>query len=216
MAMVTTKKQYEFCDELWGLIMSYVGVTEYTSYGSFNGNVIIDINYLRTEGEYGIFKNSYKLFNRTTGEVTSCKYHQSRKEDALVKYKLVETINSYMEQGARKSVVNDIQELTFSPMMSKINKQVKEKVRIKLVQKLNKRNTNNKLVEDILYVNGETSTRNHIITNYKRQYQIRHCVNIKTGEIRRDTRVIRQPYSMVTFIDAGSKKYQFGTRIINL
>ena len=225
MAMVTTKKQYEFCNDLWGVIMSYLGQVEYTEYGCFNGNVIIDINYLRTEGEYGIFKNSYKMINRITSEVTYHKYHLNRKEDALIKYKLDTLKRSYsVYPNAERPYGGNLikyeeEEVTFSPMFkyTKLNKELKEKVRIKIVEKRHKKNTKTKLIEDDLYINGEKwSPRTHIITNYKKLEQVRQCINIKTGEYRKDTRVIKPSYRIITHIDYKSNKYKEGTRIIDL
>ena len=218
MAMVITKKQYEFCDDLWGVIMSYVGVIEYTYYGWFNGKVIIDINYLRTEGDYGIFINSYKMFNYNTGAVTTHKYHINRKETALIKYKLNNSKYDYYEYPVGgKRVLIDKEELTFSPMMSNINKQVKEKICITIVDKRNKRNTQTRLIEDDVYVDGvKWSPRIHTISNRKKVEQFRTCINATTGEIRRDKRVIKPSYRIITHIDYKSNKYKVGTRIIDL
>ena len=221
MAMVTTKKQYEFCDDLWGVIMSYVGVVEYTKYGSVSNNYIIDINYLCTEGEYGIFINSYKMFNYDTGEVTSHKYKGNRKETALIKYKLDNSKYDYVTYPDGKRVAYQEEELSFSPMFkyynNMLNKEVKEKTRIKIVEKRHKKNTKTIRVEDDVYINGERwSPRHHTITNYKKVEQLRTCINIKTGKCRKETRVIKPSYSILTHIDFKSNKYKEGTRFKNL
>lgn len=218
MAMVTTNKQYEFCDDIWGVIMSYAGVTEYITYGGYNGKYIIDINYLRTEGEYGIFKNSYRMFDIVTRQVTSHKYHQARKEDALVKYKLQTLKRSrFVYPEFECLTINPIVKYTRLNYQTNTHIEFRDKIRIRVLQKRNKRHTTTTLTEDDVYVDGlKLSPRTHFITNHNKVEQYRQCVNIKTGEIREDSRVIKPAYSIVTRLDVKSNKYKEGTKITDL